>query len=228
MKNLLYTTIAVLTFALCGNHAQATVQIDLQIGGIYQSDGTTKVPIGSIGVLVASTTDSSFLATNTATSSSLAGTTLSVGSFLGGSDDMIVKVLTAKAFTGTSDNGFSDVSTYTLTGNWNAGDALAIYWFPTITTAGSTVQNGTSFGFFTSSTFDSSVGGSSALVTPSDSSSVNMYYFTQSVTGQPSTVSASQLSATQTVTAVPEPSTFALVGLGMGFAGWMARRNKKA
>jgi len=66
------------------------------------------------------------------------------------------------------------------------------------------------------------------LVTPSDSSSVNMYYFTQSVTGQPSTVSASQLSATQTVTAVPEPSTFALVGLGMGFAGWMARRNKKA
>lgn len=80
---------------------------------------------------------------------------------------------------GTEGILFDAANNLGLFGGWNSGDALAIYWYPTLTTSATSPGTGTSYGFYRDA---SGLDGGAAWVTPS-SGTVTLKFLTQSVGG---------------------------------------------
>lgn len=195
----------------------SAVTFDVQ-AEVLKTSGGADMPTTGLVMLVASTTNGTFGAVND-------GATLSVGSFLDGGDDLILK--TWDLSNSGTPGLFADVSgSLTFSGNWGTGDALALVWFPTLTLASSTASGGTEYGLFTTST---PTDGSGPWVTPADATSDNaLYMFTTEASiltgGPPGSVAASASLASNTVQGVPEPSRMMLLGLAM--MGLVFRRRR--
>ncbi len=103
--------------------------------------------------------------------------------------------------------------------NWTVGDPLAIYWYPTLTTASTAPGVGVSYGTFRTDSVQT--GSDIAWVTPADGFSGGLSFVTASVGGDnPNALGyASNL-------VVPEPSTYAgaFGALCLVGATWFRRR----
>jgi PEP-CTERM motif len=174
--------------------ASATVTLNVGAEVLFQSDGTTPIPAGSLIQLLASTTDSVFTAPTPS-------------SFIGGSADDVI----LESFAAPDNSGFAgDDIVVTLSGNLNAGDPLLLRWWPTLTLASSTPGAGTPYGQFRTDVTENF--SDSGWFIPSDGSVISLNFLDESsgIAPNPEPDSA----GTASFVVVPEPSTFALGALG--------------
>lgn len=176
------------------------------------------VPVGSKAVIVADTLGDGFIGSTQGTSSSLLGETLQTGNFFG-VDDQIVGFLDAyNPGTGTGEltNGYAGSISFSFGGNLGLNDALAIYFFPSVSDTSSTLTPGTFYGFFSQTGgFNVDAGGSIAMRAPADGNNETWAYYTpqfyadNGVAG--SAFDPSQAELTSSIQIVPEPSTYAAI-----------------
>lgn len=205
-----------------GSFAGATVSLTYSFGGLLAAN-SSPIALNSVGIVVADSTGNGFIGDYVSASAdfnAFAGTSLSYGSAIGGSgDDIIVGVLSAIDLGGI--NGFNDSQTITLSGDLGANDNLALYWFPTVSSA-SIAGSVSEYGFFrTSNAADLVSSGSDiAFIMPSDGANSTLAVYSSSVGGG---VADSALTAV----AVPEPSTYAMLfgALALGFVAYRRRRS---
>jgi hypothetical protein len=205
-----------LFFLVIASASYADVSINIgQIGELRNSAGSV-IDVGSLGILVADQSNNGVL--------NAFQTTLMTGQFVGaGSDDRILGVYSA-VNVGSGAVGFDFSSTtWTYSGSFGQNDNLYFLWFPTISVGGSQVSAGTQYGQFRSDTKDD--GGDIAWVAPADGSSNSIYSLTAALGGSPA---VSNVEFTATLTAVPEPSSYAalLGACSLGFG--LLRRRKRA
>jgi hypothetical protein len=142
---------------------------------------------------------------------------------VGGNTDLVIYAVGSETESG--EQGVVDSNpTLTLGNGWVAGDQLALYWFPSITYSalGTVLTNGTGFG-----TFNSSSTGDDApdwVTPPNGSSDWNLLYLTP---GGNLLGPGNDVGKFGTIGAVPEPSTFALIG-GVLALGLVLRRRLAA
>ena len=203
MKLRLLTAVGVLVAtAMSGS---ASVTINLGAGQLFQSDGTTAIPAGSLIQLVASTADSTFTAP-------------SPTSFTGSSADDVVL---ASFGTPDSTGFFTEPITFNLSGSLDAGDPLLLRWWPTLTTSSSAPGGGTPFGQFrTDATENFSDTG---WFVPADGSTITLNFLDSSAEG-----SEPNSAGTASFTVVPEPAStllFFIGGVATAARAWRKRRN---
>src|SRR5881392_677407 len=175
--------------------ASADVTINLGAAELFQSDGTTPIPLGSLLQLVASTTDSTF-------------TLPTPASFTGGSaDDLVVSSFASNNNAGSG--SFSGPIVFTLSGNLNAGDPLMLRWWPTLTLASPSPGFSTPFGQFRTDAVENF--SDTGWFVPADGSTISLNFLDTAGGGsEPNSAgTASFLTA-----AIPEPSTLASVVIG--------------
>ncbi len=172
----------------------ATVTINLEAAVLFQSDGTTAIPMDSLIQLVASTTDS-------------AVTLPSTTSFTGGSaDDVILASFGSNNAGGPG--SFLQPIIFSLTGNLNTGDELMLRWWPSLTVSSSTPGTGATFGQFRTDAVEN--GSNIAWVVPADGSTVDLNFKDLAFGGtEPNSAGTASFSTT----AVPETSTVLCAGL---------------
>ncbi len=199
--------ILVICFLLVGViSAQATITINLGASMIYNADGTTPEAEGMLVQLIASTTDNIFSSPTT-------------GSFTGNSsDDLILGSFFVNSGPGT----VAQPLILTFSGNFNAGDLLLLRWFPTIsgTTIPAAPPAGSAYGQFRTDIVENF--SNTTWVAPADGSTVDLNFLTTSGGGtEPNSTGRASL----TVTAIPEPSTYALFGFAsVGLMAFARRR----
>ncbi len=203
--------ISTLLLAAVAPLAHGTVTINIVGGDIFGSSTSTLAPNSTLMLVVADTDQNGF------TSTINAGDSAQAGSFLGGSDDLIVFKTDASG--DGSEGAFSiAASGLSLTGNWSAGDPVAIYWFPGLTSADTSLAGGSIFNYF-----DNPVptGYSPSWVTPADSGSTTLVYLTDSQGG-----STPDADGVASLTVVPEPATYAALA-GVCFLGLALLRRRR-
>ena len=176
------------------------------------------MPTSGLAILVASTLDSSF--------GGPSSTTYATG------DDIVVGAWDLTGGFNTAGVLTKGVST-TPTGNWNAGDFLQLYWFPTLTlaqyNASTPPGNNTPYGQYrdpaTVTALESGKGGD-LWITPGASGTFNLKFFTSDAsTLVPLNSGLSPASAgLANFTTVPEPSAYAAIFGGLCLATGVARR----
>jgi hypothetical protein len=173
-----------------------TIHIDFAFGVLATSNGTP-VSDGSLLQIIAVPTTSTF-ANPTATD------------FLGGSSDEYLvysgafdSSTVAPPVAGTETLGLDiDLATYPI-----AGDALVIRWYPSLTTSNS-APGLTTYGQFGYPNNPSSVDSTNTWIAPSGGGSVAFSFLT---TGAGGSYPNSMGNASNTVSAVPEPSNYVVI-----------------
>lgn len=207
----------ILLATLCSPLAsRAAVTFNMSAATLFDSDGTTPVPTTGLMLLVADTSASNGF------SSVAGGSSLSVNSYLNGTDDLILAKWALGASSGTPGLFSDSASNLTLGGNnWVAGNALALLWFPTLTTSSSTALDGASYGiYFNSATTGTSLDSGDPWITPaSGTKSLNLL-----TSGFGGSHTNAATTASLTVSAVPEPSRVILAAFGLGLISLRRRR----
>jgi hypothetical protein len=207
----LKSTLLIAILLLTSLGARASITINLGGDELFQSNGTSPIPLGSLIQLVASTTDNTF---SNPTSTD----------FLGGSSDDVI--LASFASNNALGNGsFVEPITFNLTGNLTTGDQLLLRWWPSLTTASSTPGSGTSFGQFRTAAVENF--SDINWTVPADGSTVALNFLDTSsgfaTTPEPDSAGAASFITTA---AVPEPSTYASTLLGLGGLGLVTLRRR--
>ena len=196
-------TLAGLAFAIV-----APAQVTIAFGaGTLNNSGGTPLPTGTLVILVADTQNNGF--------GTLSTGSLTVGSLLNGDDQVLFR---ATINISDPQGSVQDIlSNASFTGNWNAGDALALIWLPGLTSASNTFSNGQSYGLFTTT---SPAAGDPWVTPTSGSLGISLSFATQMGGG----TYANSL-GNASLTAIPEPSTYAAItGAAMlGLAAWRRR-----
>lgn len=218
MKSILYFYVALI---VSSSALKASVTINFEFSSAYTASGASQVAPGTIGVLVANT------GTGFSSGEALIGSTLSVGSNLGTSK--ILAVMNAFDFNfgntpltmGFSDSILlSDFTGLTLGTNSNtAGTDLAFYWFPGLTSSGSVIAEGQSYGYYRTDLVDLNSGADMSFNMPQDG-----FTFTLAASSLVNPESSFQANSTAGVAGIPEPSRMILALVG--FAGLMLRRRR--
>jgi hypothetical protein len=195
-----------------GASAQVTFNIDAEK---LKDENGTAMPLTGLVILAASTTDSIF-------------TPPTAGAFFPGADDIEIMRwnLQGSAF---GPGIFSDsTGSQNPSGNWNAGDPVQLYWFPSLTTASTAPGSGTRYG-----TFTDSIGhdGGDAWKTPASGTPLtSLKFFTKdsSVLFPTGAGFFDPPAGNSSLTVVPEPSEYAAL-LGLGCLGWamLSRKIRK-
>lgn len=208
--------------------ALANYTLAFELGAMKTATGTA-VPVGSVGVLVADTGNNNFVVDGDGSGLTIAGSTLAVGQSLGASDNIIVGIFTAADLGSelqSGETGFlATVQFDSSLGTFQSGvTKLALYWFPSITTTGSLLSVGVSYGYYRSDAYDTNWA-NVAFFAPPESF---MYRLVGFDTNNGGTIDPNSLKALN-VTAIPEPSSVVLLAAG-GFLvmGTMLRRRKVA
>lgn len=173
--------------------------LSVDIGGISDA-----FPTDSVGLLVADTGSNGFQFLSD--SSLLQGVSnTSVGALIG-ADDLIFA--TNLNFSENLFNlGSTSFNTSSLSVAWDAGDAIALVWFQ----AG-TSNVGDSYGFYRSSSFDSSLGATIAFVTPSSGN--HQIVDISTTLGGNTQLSGYTVNNNAIAAPIPEPASALLLGLG--------------
>lgn len=201
----------ILLFAIASflSHARAEFEINTEFANLFTSNGTTQINAGIVGILVADESTKLGIANPY-------NTVLNVGNYLGGnSDDRIIGIF--KSIAGVTGHGAGfqvDLTNLSYSGNFNAGDQLYLLWFPTITTIGSTVNAGQTYGVYTSTSItpNSASGATMSWFSPADGSSNTLSAYLNSIYSG-SGVTTADFTANK-IAAVPEPSIYGLFGIG--------------
>ena len=213
----------------------ATISISLQ-ADLLQNNLGSAAPLSTLYMLVASTTDGDFSFINGLIDDGQhvinGGTSTAIGSLLSPSGDLTPDDfvlfrgnLTAAGTPGALDALVTGLNFANIPG-WDAGDPLALIWFPSLTTSSTTIPNGTRYGIYTRNT-SVPAEGSAAWITPANGvSNYPLGFFTQNgETFSPGPTAVNSAAAGRsTLTAVPEPSTLGMAALGI--IGLMSRRRR--
>ncbi|MCS7062757.1 MAG: PEP-CTERM sorting domain-containing protein [Methylacidiphilales bacterium] len=202
MKKIAILTLSVVTSLILANStavAQLTYQIGVTAGQF--TFNSNPLPNNSLLVVVASLSNSTFGAPTPT-------------SFTGEPDDVVLAKLSIGA--GTNVTG-AIVDLFTIDANnfpgLNGGDPLALYWYPTLTTSSLQPGAGTPYGTYSGPwTLPASPG----IYTASDPGGI--LFVSQSLGGSFN----NSLFTTNFVT-IPEPSTYALIGIGLLIMGYVSR-----
>ena len=175
----------------------AAITINFGAADLRTAGGSAPVPDNSLVYVVASTTDTTF---NPPTSSG----------FVSG-DDIIIA--SGPATSGTW--GFSLGASYS--GDWNAGDRLQLYWFPSSTSISTPPNTGDSYGSYRTDTIPTLP--EIPWISPVDGGTYSLNFLTISAGGS---IGNPAGYADFTVAAVPEPSTYGMVFGFFSLAGAIA------
>jgi PEP-CTERM motif len=183
--------------ALLVTSLAASASITINLGGaeLFQSNGTTPIPTGSLIQLVVSTTNTAFdLPTPT--------------SFTGGSaDDQILASFGSNDSSGPG--SFLQPVVFNLDSAITTGDQLLLRWWPTLTTASSSPGNSTPFGQFRTDNVENF--STINWTVPADGTTNDLNFLDQAAGG---TEPNSAGTASFMTAAIPEPSVLALLGVG--------------
>jgi len=210
-------TLVLFTLLASITSSKATVTLGLQADELRNDSGTAIGPT-SLFLLVSSTTDGIF-------DSLTADSSTAIGSLIAGTDDRIVfRGDLQSSFANYGGNGALDVTASGLdlssVSGWSQGDKLALLWFPTLTTASSTIPAGAKYGLYTDAV---GIDGSAIWATPADGGTVNLAFYTSGgATIGSGSNPASAGNASFTV--APEPSRM-MLGL-FGILGLAFRRRR--
>jgi hypothetical protein len=230
MNRLLSLPCLVAAVAVSGSVAQATVSLGLSGGYLKAGISGTVVPYNTgLLMLVASTADSAF---DPITTSSL----FNVGSPLNqDSDDYVLFKAPISGDgnnTGTAEGGeFQQAIMLSLNTAFSQGDALQLYWFPSLTSTSNAASEGTGYGAYRSTIANSpgaaDADGSPPWFLPADGTSgYNLLFLTSDAASAINTASSgTQFGATEFSVAVPEPSAAAL--LAATLLTFCARRQRR-
>lgn len=188
-------------------------------GDRLKTAGGNGVPTGSLILLIASLTNGSFSSILEGGSTALG----SSGSFLAGDD--IVLFRASASLTGSAGFATGGIE-QSLFPNWSLSDPLALVWFPTLTLASPfSLTANTPYGIYTNS---SAIDETSPWITPSAPASAYAlaFYTTDGLELGPGSNSPSSGNANQIVTAAPEPTSAAL--LMVGLLSFASRRRRQA
>ena len=204
MKRLL-PSIALL--ACVGTRAQATT-VTLDAEFLKDAFGAA-MPTSGLVLLTAGTTGNFFGPTS--------------ASFIGG-DEIVLKKwdLSGFATAGVLSDTTGDL---TLSGAWNTGDPLRMYWYPTLTLASTTPGTGTAYGTYRDA---AGLDGSAAWITGGPSDTIALKFYTSDATflNTGGSNAASFGRANLTVPPVPEPGTAALILLALPAVMGRRRRHR--
>ena len=205
MRKLLLAALGLLA---CSVSSYATITINLTGGYITFSDAMKRAPIGSLVQLIASTNDDIFTAP-------------SPTSFTGGSaDDRILASFGVNLEPGAFDRAIVFSLDPPEGPGLGAGDRLMLRWFPQLTTSASAPGGGTQYGEFRSDVTNEN-GSTITWVVPADGRTEDLYFLTQSAEGtRPNSDGVANF------VVVPEPSTYALLAVGLGAVMFARRRSK--
>jgi hypothetical protein len=202
MKKLLLTA---LTLVACSASSFATITINLGGAYIYLADGVTRAPEGSLVQLIASTNDNIFTAP-------------SPTSFTGGSSD---DVILASFAVNLEPGAFLENIVFSLGGTLGAGDQLLLRWYPQLTTSASAPGGGSQYGEFRTDLVENS--STTNWLVPADGQTHDLNFQTMSFGG-----SRPDVEGAANFVVVPEPSTYALMAVGLGAVVVAGRRRKSA
>ena len=202
MKRLL---LSALTLLACSASSFATITINLGGGYIYFADGVTRAPVGSLVQLISSTNDNIFSAPTP-------------GSFTGGSaDDVIIASFEVNLEPGA----FLEDIVFSLSANLGTGDQLLVRWFPQLTLSASAPGGGEQYGEFRTDNVEN--GSTTNWIVPADGQTHDLNFLTQSFGG-----SRLDSEGAANFVVVPEPSTYALMAVGLGALLVAHRRRRSA
>jgi hypothetical protein len=202
MKKLIKLGGVALVLGLGCVHAQTTFNYQTALGvGVNDGDGN---PVGDNQMVILIANESGSTGFNTLTAGSL-----TVGSFLDGSYQILGTTGidgsfgTPGAFAGSVQLNYT--GTYQ---NLQAGDQLAVVWFTNVSDTSTTLSAGQSYGLYTENdgTWQTpTIGGDAELTVPG---------------GQDATLTS--------LSAVPEPGTYALIAgtAALLFAAWRRRQSR--
>jgi hypothetical protein len=181
---------AILAAADFAAHA-TTVTIDAEV--LKDSFGAA-MPVSGLVILTAGTSGNFFGPTPT--------------SFISG-DEIVLKKWDLTGGFATAGMLQETTGDLTLSGAWNAGDPLRLYWYPTLTLAAAVPEAGTKYG-----TYRDGVGidGGAAWITGGPSDTISLKFFTADATvlNAGGSNAANSGVANLTVGSVPEPGTVVL------------------
>lgn len=186
--------------------ARADFTINLGASMLYMANGTTPAPVGTLVQLLASTTDNIF-------------SPVTAGSYTGGSSDDVV--LSSFAINSGPGSVAQPITiSFAAFPNLTVGDFLLLRWYPTLPAGTASPPAGTPYGQFRIDIVENF--STIAWVVPADGSINTLNFLTTSAGGtQPESAGRASL----VVSAIPEPSTVALLGLSViGLAAYSRRR----
>ena len=195
--------------------AHGGVTITFRVDQVYDTDGAP-VSVSGLGMIIADIDGDGFGAIQSGG--------IGVGDFIGSSDSILYRADFSSADGTTPGIWFESLSNITLTAGWTQGDALAFVWVPHLTTASLSVSEGEFYGLATYSSWVTPADGGS--VTYQLISSTNNGVFTPTPDYPTLQLPDVQLRATNIVSAVPEPSAFALIAGTLGLAFVAGRRRR--
>jgi hypothetical protein len=204
MKRLLLPILGLAAFAPISAHA-LSINIDAETlrnasGGLF--------PVSGLVILTAATQGSFFGP--------------SAVSFATGSEMVLTRWdLSAWNTPGALSDAIASLS---FSGDWNPGDALRLYWYPTLTKNATAPGAGTPYGFYSDAV---GIDGSDPWITPAEGNTMHLILSTSGtpiLAAQPGSVDPAKGIASSTVTAVPEPATTTFVLAGL--ACFAARRRR--
>lgn len=160
-KDALYPAALILFVA---TKALGTVTLNMSVAYLNDSEGSP-MPTTGLVLLVASTNDDTF-------------GTPTLDAFVSGDDTILAKWdLSTWSTPGLL---LGSTGPLTLTGGWNAGDPLQLYWFPTLTLASSSPTAGAAYGQYRT---NSPTDDSDLWITPTDGATVSLKFLTLAAGG---------------------------------------------